>query len=39
MHDLAAQHPERVKSMVAQWERWARRTNVIPWIWTPAYAG
>jgi arylsulfatase len=39
MHDLAAQYPERVKSMVAQWERWARRTNVIPWIWTPAYAG
>ncbi len=39
MHDLAAQHPERVKALVAQWERWARRTKVIPWIWKPAYGG
>ncbi len=37
MHDLAAQHPERLKAMVVQWERWAKRTNVLPWIWTPAY--
>jgi len=37
LHDLAAQHPERVRDMVAQWEQWARRTNAIPWIWNPQY--
>jgi arylsulfatase A-like enzyme len=37
MRDLAAQHPARVKEMVGQWERWARRTNTIPWIWKPQY--
>ncbi|HET8550239.1 MAG TPA: hypothetical protein VFL57_19650 [Bryobacteraceae bacterium] len=37
MQDLAAQHPERLKQMVTQWEHWARRTNTIPWMWTPQY--
>jgi arylsulfatase len=37
MRDLAAQHPERLKQMVEQWEQWARRTNTIPWMWTPQY--
>ena len=23
--------------MVAQWEAWAKRAHVLPWIWTPAY--
>jgi arylsulfatase A-like enzyme len=27
--DLAAEHPERVKAMAAQWEQWARRVQVI----------
>jgi arylsulfatase A-like enzyme len=36
-HDLAAQQPQRVQTMVAQWETWARRANVIPWIWQPPY--
>jgi arylsulfatase len=36
-NDLASAHPERVKAMVAQWEQWARRTGVLPWIWKPAY--
>jgi arylsulfatase len=39
LHDLAAKHPGRVKDMVRQWEQWARRTNAVPWIWNPQYAG
>jgi arylsulfatase len=38
MNDLAAQHPDRVKAMAAQWERWARRTGAIPWMWKPQYS-
>ena len=30
LHDLAAQHPERVKAMAAQWEAWAERTYSRP---------
>jgi arylsulfatase len=37
LHNLAAKHPERVRQMVAEWEQWARRTGVIPWMWTPQY--
>jgi arylsulfatase A-like enzyme len=37
LHDLASQQPERVQQMVAQWETWAKRANVIPWIWEPQY--
>jgi len=37
LHDLAAQEPERVKSMTAQWEAYAKRANVLPWIWKPPY--
>ncbi len=33
LHDLAAQQPERVQAMAAQWEAWARRARVLPWIW------
>ncbi len=36
-HDLATAEPERVAAMVAQWEAWARRAQVLPWIWKPAY--
>jgi arylsulfatase len=38
-HDMASKHPERVKEMAAKWETWARRSNVLPWIWKPAYGG
>jgi len=38
MHNLAAKHPEIVARMARQWEEWARKTNVLPWIWTPQYA-
>jgi arylsulfatase len=37
MANLAAAQPDRVKKMAAQWETWARRTNAIPWIWSPQY--
>ena len=35
--NLAAKHPDRVRSMAKQWETWAARANVLPWIWQPAY--
>ena len=35
--DVAAQHPDKVKELVGQWEAWARRANAVPWIWKPAY--
>jgi arylsulfatase len=37
MNDLSAAHPERVKEMVATWERWAERTHAVPWPWKPPY--
>lgn len=37
MHDLAAQQPDRVKTMAQQWETWARSANVVPWPWGPPY--
>jgi len=35
--DLAAEHPETVKDLAAKWEVWAKRANVLPWIWKPDY--
>jgi arylsulfatase A-like enzyme len=37
LHDLSSQQPQRLKEMVPQWEKWARRANVVPWIWQPPY--
>lgn len=37
LNDLAGQEPARVKKMTALWEAYARRANVLPWIWKPAY--
>lgn len=37
MHNLAPSEPARVRRMAAKWEDWARRTNTLPWPWTPAY--
>lgn len=39
MHDLASAEPEKVKDLSAKWEAFARRTNVLPWIWKPQYGG
>ncbi|NBV23195.1 MAG: arylsulfatase [Proteobacteria bacterium] len=30
MNDLASSEPERVRTMAAKWDEWARRTNVLP---------
>jgi arylsulfatase A-like enzyme len=37
LNNVAPVHPDRVTKMAAQWEYWARRANVIPWIWKPQY--
>ncbi len=37
MHDLAGEQPQRVAEMRAQWEAWATRAGVLPWIWKPPY--
>jgi arylsulfatase A-like enzyme len=37
LHDLATRQPERVQAMVKQWETWAKRSQVLPWIWKPPY--
>jgi len=31
VNDLAAQEPERLHRMAAQWQQWADRTGVLPW--------
>ena len=36
-NDLAEQQPARVENMAAQWEKWARANDVLPWIWQPQY--
>jgi arylsulfatase len=35
--DLAVQHPDRIRQMIARWESWATQNEVLPWIWKPAY--
>ena len=30
IHDLASEHPERVREMAVKWEEWARRCWVFP---------
>ena len=37
--DLAGQHPEKAKELREKWEAWAKRAQVLPWIWTPEYGG
>ena len=35
---LAAQHPDRVKAMAAQWDAWAQRSDVFPLgSWKPVW--
>ena len=36
-HDLVSAQPDRAKAMITQWEAWARRAGVLPWIWEPPY--
>jgi arylsulfatase A-like enzyme len=37
LHDQADREPQLLKTMVAKWEEYARRANVLPWIWKPQY--
>ena len=37
MKDMASQQPDHVKEMAAKWETWAKRANVLPWVWKPQY--
>ena len=36
--DLAKEQPERLRSLVRQWEAYAKRANVLPWVWNPPYS-
>ena len=36
-NDLAETHPERLKTMVRQWESMARRVDAIPWPYGGRY--
>ena len=38
LHNLADQHPDRVKEMADQWETFARKAHVLPWPWKGKYA-
>ncbi len=35
--DLASSQPAKVEELVAKWEAWAHRAQVLPWAWTPRY--
>lgn len=37
LNDLTGQFPDQVRSLAEKWETWARRANVLPWIWNPPY--
>jgi arylsulfatase len=37
LKNLAREEPDRVRRMREKWEAWARRSQVLPWIWKPAY--
>ena len=36
-HNLAADEPVRLRQLMDQWEQYAARAQVLPWIWKPAY--
>ena len=38
LHNLADQHPDRVKEMADQWETFARKAHMLPWPWKGKYA-
>jgi len=39
LHDLAAQEPDRAAELLAKWNAWAKRTNVLPYPKGVAQAG
>jgi len=38
LHNLADQHPDRVKEMADKWETFARKAHMLPWPWKGKYA-
>ncbi len=32
LHDLSSQQPQRVQAMAQQYEQWAKRVGVVPWL-------
>jgi arylsulfatase len=37
LHDLAGEQPQRASELKSKWEAWAKRSQVLPWIWQPQY--
>ena len=37
LSNLAEKHPQKLKEMIGKWEAYAKRANVLPWIWKPQY--
>jgi arylsulfatase len=38
INNLAAQHPEKVRTLARAWDDWAQRADVLPLgAWKPAY--
>ena len=37
MNDLAGREPILVRKLIAKWEAYARRAQVLPWVWKPPY--
>ena len=35
--DLAEEQPNRLRDLVRRWEAYARRADVLPWVWNPPY--
>lgn len=35
--DLAGEQPRRLRDLVLRWEAYAKRANVLPWVWDPPY--
>ncbi|MSR31546.1 MAG: arylsulfatase [Gemmataceae bacterium] len=33
LNDLASENPKKVSELSTQWEKWAYRAKVLPWIW------
>ncbi len=38
MRNLADRDPQRVRELTETWHAWARRRNVLPWPWEPAFS-
>ena len=37
LNNLAGNQPDRVRELAGKWEQWAKRADVLPWIWSPQY--